>query len=317
MRLHVRFAALILLGVAIHFPPIHSLSRLLFTNETYSHIIFILAVSLVFLFLKRRSVFSEIHSSPIQGLTVIGAGLAIYAAAMLLEARLDGPAHRHQEVPNDYLTLCMTSGVAWIIGSFLLVYGTRSFKRARFAILFLVLAIPLPLFLLNPAIENLQHASAEAADWIFKLSGAPYHRDGIIFEFPNVTIRVAEVCSGIRSTLSLFILSIIAGHLFLQNNSNRLIFVLSVVPITILKNALRIVTITLLANYVDMNFLTGHWIHRSGGMVFIIAAILMLIPIVWGLRRGEADREVFAAAADSTAKQCLPRRPFRLPPYSR
>lgn len=300
----------------IHFPPINSLSRLLFSNETYSHIIFIPAVSLAFLAMKRRVVFSVASPSPITGLFVMGAGLAIYAAAMLLETRLDGPALRQQEIPNDYLTLCMTSAVAWIIGSFLLVYGTGAFKRAKFGLLFLVLAIPLPLFVLNPAIALLQHASAETADWIFRLTGALYHREGDIFEFSNVTIRVAEVCSGIRSTLSLFILSIITGRLFLKNNWNRLVLALSVLPITILKNALRIVTITLLANHVDMEFLTGHWIHRSGGMLFIFVAILMLAPIVWGLRRGETAKAICAAVPDGPTKECLPQRPSMLPPYS-
>jgi exosortase len=304
------------LGFLIHFPPIHSLSRLLFSNETYSHIIFIPAVSLAFLLLKRKAVFSETHSSPGPGLAVIGAGLATYAAAMLFGGELGGPAFRQQEVPNDFLTLCVISGVAWVIGSFLLVYGTGAFKRAKFGLLFLVLAIPLPLFVLNPAIALLQHASAETADWIFRLTGALYHREGDIFEFSNVTIRVAEVCSGIRSTLSLFILSIITGRLFLKSNWNRLVLALSVLPVTILKNALRIVTITLLANHVDMEFLTGHWIHRSGGMLFIFVAILMLAPIVWGLRRSESARAMCAAVADSAPKEGLLQRPSMLPPHS-
>jgi exosortase len=299
----VQFTVLILLGAAIHFPPIHSLSQLLFTNETYSHIAFIPAVSLFFVFLKRRLIFQEIRPALIPGLTVLAAGLAVYAAAVLLRELLNGSSFRHQGVPNDYLTLCMASTVAWVIGGFLLVYGTRAFKQARFALLFLVLAIPLPMFLLNPIVTLLQNASAEAADSIFKLSGTLYHRDGLIFEFSNVTIQVAEVCSGIRSTLSLFILSIITGYLFLRKNGNRLALALSIIPITIFKNALRIVTITLLANYVDMKFLTGHWIHRSGGMVFIVAAILMLAPIVWGLRRADGVKVLDATVAGNAPKQ--------------
>ena len=247
---------------------------------------------------------------------MIGAGLAVYAAALLLRAHLDGPAFRQQAVPNDYLTLCMISGVSWVIGSFLLVYGADAFKQAKFGLLFLLLAIPLPMFMLNPAVALLQQASAETADWIFRLTGAIYHRYGIIFEFSNVTIQVAEVCSGIRSTLSLFILGIITGHLFLHNNRNRLLLALSVFPITILKNALRIVTVTLLANHVDMEFLTDHWIHRSGGMLFIVVAALMLVPIVWGLRRSEAAKVICAAVVDGPTKERLPQRPSLLPPYS-
>lgn len=290
LRHHILFTVLILLGAAIYSPPIHSLAKLLFTNEVYSHIAFIPAVTLFFILLQRKTIFSETNPAPVPGMTLIGAGLAVYGAAILLRDRLYGPAFLNQEVSDDYLTLCMAAGVAWVIGSFLAVYGSNAFKQARFQLLFLLLAIPLPMSLLNPLVTSLQHASAEAADVILGLSGVSYYRNGLVFEFSNVTIRVAEVCSGIRSSLSLFVLSIVAGYLFLRGSKHRLMLALSVFPVTVFKNAFRIVTITLLANYVDTRFLTGHWIHRSGGMLFLAASIVMFIPIVWGLRRNERAR---------------------------
>ena len=98
---------------------------------------------------------------------------------------------------------------------------------------------------------------------------------------------MAEECSGIRSSLSLFILSIITGYLFLRTFSRRVILALAIFPITVVKNGFRIVTITLLANYVDMRFLTNHWIHSSGGIPFFAVAMGMFIPLVWALRRTE------------------------------
>jgi exosortase len=182
----------------------------------------------------------------------------------------------------------MAGAVAWVIGSFLAAYGGQTFRRARFALLFLMFAVPLPMFLLNAVISVLQSASAEAADVIFKLTGAAYHRNGMVFELPNVAVQVAEQCSGIRSSLSLFILSIITGHLFLSTFSRRLILAFAIFPITVAKNAFRIVTVTLLANYVDMRFLSNHWIHSSGGIPFFAVALALFIPLVWVLRRTEA-----------------------------
>jgi exosortase/archaeosortase family protein len=66
---------------------------------------------------------------------------------------------------------------------------------------------------------------------------------------------------------------------------------LAVFPLTVAKNALRIVAITLLANQVDMRFLTGHWIHRSGGLPFFAAALALFIPLVWMLRKSEGRQE--------------------------
>lgn len=287
MRSHLPFAGLLLVGAVVYFSPISALAKLIFENETYSHISLIPLVSLFLLAIQRKRIFAEIAPSPVAGLAVCSVGLVAYGTAIALRGQFSDQAFRGQDVPNDYLTLCMVGAVAWIIGSFIAAYGMRAFKKARFALLFLVFTIPIPLFLLNGVVTALQLASAEAVDIVFRLTGASYHRSGLVFEFPNVAVMVAEQCSGIRSSLSLFILSVITGHLFLRTFSRRVILALAVFPITVLKNAFRIVTITLLANYVDLRFLTNHWIHSSGGIPFFMVAMGMFIPLVWALRRTE------------------------------
>jgi exosortase len=241
--------------------------------------------------MQRRNILAVADRRPATGLAVCAGGLALYGIAFVLREHLDTTAYRIQDVPNDYLTLCISGAVAWVIGSFIVVYGTRAFKKARFALLFLMFTIPIPMFLLNSIITLLQHASADAADIVFGLTGAAYFRDGMIFEFPNVAVRVAEECSGIRSSLSLFILATITGFLFLRTWSRRVILALAIFPITVVKNGFRIVTVTLLANYVDMRFITHHWIHQSGGIPFFAVALMMFIPIVWLLRKSETRAE--------------------------
>jgi len=287
MRSHMCFAGLLLLCAVVYFSPVGALAKLVFENETYSHICLIPLVSIFLLVIERKSIFAAAARTPAAGFAVCAVGLVFYGLATLLRGHLSSQAFRNQDVPNDYLTLCMAGAVAWVIGSFIAVYGLHAFKKARFALLFLVFTIPIPVFLLNGVVISLQHASAEAADIVFRLTGAPYHRSGLVFEFPNVSVLVAEQCSGIRSSLSLFILSIITGHLFLRTFSRKAILSLAIFPITVVKNGFRIVTITLLANYVDMRFLTDHWIHRSGGIPFFAVAMGMFIPLVWALRRTE------------------------------
>lgn len=287
LRSHLYFAGLLLIGAVIYYLPIAALAKLVFRNETYSHITLIPLVTLFLLAVERKRIFVLAEARPAIGFAVCAAGLALYGLAVLVREQLSTQAFRAQDVPNDYLTLCMAGAVAWVIGSFIAVYGLRAFAKARFALLFLVFAIPLPLFLLEGVVKALQLASAEASDVVFRLTGVAYHRTGLVFEFPNVAVEVAEQCSGIRSSLALFILSIITGHLFLRTFSRRLALALAIFPITVVKNAFRIVTVTLLANFVDMRFLTNHWIHSSGGIPFFAVAMSMFIPLVWALRRTE------------------------------
>jgi exosortase/archaeosortase family protein len=66
----------------------------------------------------------------------------------------------------------------------------------------------------------------------------------------------------------------------------QIVFVLFVILVTIVKNGIRIVTLSLLAIYVDPGFLYGR-LHRSGGFVFFLMGALLLLPLLWALRRGE------------------------------
>jgi exosortase len=287
LRSHMCFTGLLGIGAVVYYFPISTLGSLVFKNETYSHIPLIPIVSLFLLATQRKTIFAVLDRRPATGWAVCAGGLLIYGIASSLWKHLGSVAFRAQHVPNDYLTLCMASAVAWVIGSFITIYGTAAFRKARFALLFLLFAIPIPMFLLNSIVTSLTYASAQASDIVFGLTGAPYHRVGLVFEFPNVSVQVAEQCSGIRSSLALFILSVITGFLFLRTLSQRVILTLAIFPITVVKNAFRIATVTLLANYVDMRFLTNHWIHQSGGLPFFAVALTMFIPLVWLLRKSE------------------------------
>ena len=278
------------IGASIFWSPIRELAHLSFESELYSHFILIPAVSLFFGFIYRRDIFADIEWRPKWGVAFCVLGLAALAVASAYREQLLGVTLRNKITPNDYLSLCMAGVICWVIGSFITAYGAKAFRKAMFPLLFLVFAIPIPLFVLHPVIKALQYASAEAADIVFKLSGVPYLRDGLVFELSGLAVRVAEVCSGIRSSLALFILSIITGHMFLERTSHRVILALLVFPITVVKNALRIATITLLANYVDISFLTNHWIHSSGGIPFFAVALCLFIPCVWLLRRSERKK---------------------------
>jgi exosortase len=282
---------LIAIGLLIFLVPIRLLAQLSFQSELYSHFVLIPVVSLFFLLTEGKTIFKDTKEKALIGLAVCAAALVIYFIAIAFKEQLPVTDLRGKSMPNDYLTLCMVGFVVWIIGGFITIYGVDAFKRARFPLLFLFFIVPIPMFILKPTIKALQYTSAEAANLIFALTGAPYFRDGLIFELPGVVVRVAEVCSGIRSSLALLILSIITGHMFLKRMSRKILLAVIVFPITVIKNAARIVTLTMLASYVDKSFLTNHWLHSSGGIPFFAVALTLFIPMVWLLRRTER-REV-------------------------
>lgn len=189
---------------------------------------------------------------------------------------------------NDCSSLMSLCLIGWWTGGFIFFFGIDAFRNAAFPLLFLLFAVPIPTFLLDKVISFLQAGSAETAYWIFKISGVPFSREGFVFSLPEMSIEVARECSGIRSCLVLFIVSLFAGHVFLKGTMKRFILALSAIPIAIFKNGLRIVTLSLLGNYVDERILSSS-LHKQGGIPFFVLALALLAPIVCLLRRFEKD----------------------------
>src|SRR5207245_1945207 len=148
---------------------------------------------------------------------------------------------------------------------------------------------PIPDFLLNRVIFWLQTGSAEVSYAVFELLGVPIFRTGFVFALPGVTIEVAKECSGIRSSLALLITSLLAGHLFLRSAWRKAALTLATLPLLIVKNGIRIVTLTLLSIYVDPSFLTGR-LHHEGGIVFFILALVILAPVLRLLQMSEGPQ---------------------------
>jgi len=280
---HIYFISFSLLALTLYFEPIKELSGLTFHNELYSHFPLIPLVSLYFLIGDRKAIFMEIDYSIHAGSLPMAAGVLFYWIGISRILELN---------QNDYLSLMMFSYLSCFIGGFIVFYGTRVFRKAMFPLLFLVFIVPIPTPILESLIRILLIGSANTSHAVFNILDVPVYRDGFFFQLPQITVEVAKECSGIRSTLALFITSIIAGRLYLRTGWRRIALSLCIFPITIFKNSLRIVTITLLANYVDPTFLTNSLLHKAGGKPFFVLALLFLAPVLWFLRRSEKKNSI-------------------------
>jgi exosortase len=246
---------------------------LTFGPREYSYLVLmpVLAVGLVYL--RRDAVFAEVRYAPRSAIPVLAAGLAV---AWLWQA---GAVTKEPE----RLALAMLAVVTLLTGAFLLCYGTRAVRAAAFGLFFLFLAVPVPLVLMDEFIVFLQRTSAEASDVLFGVLGVPVLREGFVFVLPGLAIEVAKECSGIRSTQAIVITSLLAGHLYLRSVWTRAALVVSVIPLAIVKNAIRIVLLTWLAVYVDRGFMDGA-LHRYGGKPFFVAELGVMAGFVWALR---------------------------------
>jgi exosortase len=272
------FAAICVLPLVLAGSLMRQIVNLTFENDTYTHIPLIPLVSLFLIFNERRSIFRVVSYSWQFGLLLVAPGAIAIILARLNEFQLG---------PSNQLCLVMLGLVAMWIGALGVSWGPSASKLARFPLLFLLFMIPIPEPLLSKSVFFLQEASAKATAAIFGLYGIPFLQDDLVFSLPGMAIRIAEECSGIRSTLALLIMTVLASHLFLKTTWKKVLVCLLVIPLSIIKNGLRIATLSALAVYVDERFLTGPVHHEFGGMLFFGAAFVPLVLLFIWLRRSD------------------------------
>ena len=259
-------------SVVVSWNAVQSLLRYSLGNDDASHTLLIPIISACLIYLDRKQIFRQ-HSY----------GVGVFAFPLLLGAIfLFGSSRSSPPSPS---ACALGLALLWVAG-FALAFGSEALKRARFPLMFLLLFVPLPDALLDKVVYFLQKGSAELSALFFNLTPLPVLREGFVFHLPRFSIEVARECSGIRSSIALLVLAVLVGHFFLRGLWKQIVFVLAGIVVMIIKNGIRIVTLTLLANYVDPGFLHGN-LHREGGVVFFVIGLLLLLPVFWFLQRGE------------------------------
>jgi exosortase len=288
-----------MLAFLMAYPSIKALYYLSSQREYYSHIVLIPLVSLYLLYQKRTSIFtvkgkldSRLRGNDNSFLRLrggsLGRGIAIGIPILLIGVLLyfGGQSFNSQLNQNDFTSIIAASAVIFINGAFILFYGLPTFKAAMFPLLFLIFVIPIPSTIMDSIIYFLRVGSTEFTNLLFMATGVPFIREGFVFHMPTLSVEVAPQCSGIRSGLALFITCLLAGHMFLNTWWKKVILVIVAIPMTMFKNGIRIVSLTLLGTYVDPRILQSS-LHREGGIPFFIVALLLMAPVLFYLRKSE------------------------------
>jgi exosortase C (VPDSG-CTERM-specific) len=250
--------------------PLYQLVRFALQNDLYSHVILIPFISLYLVWIKRKTL--PPPSAPARSWAILllaaGAGLLAWRGGLAL-----GGAALATDDSLALTTLSFVLLFGGVCGWFL---GRQTLRAMLFPLGFLVFMVPFPVALRTSLETFLQHGSAATAYAFFKLSGMPVFREGMFIQLPGFSLEVAPQCSGIHSSLALFITSLLASHLFLRTPWKQATLAAAVIPLALLRNGLRIFTIGTLCVRIGPEMINSY-IHRHGGPVFFV---LSLVPFV-------------------------------------
>jgi exosortase len=169
------------------------------------------------------------------------------------------------------LFLSRLSLVILLAGLVLCFGGSQLLRELRFALLVLLLAIPIPSIVFNQITLPLQMLASKLASALLPLFGVPVLREGNVIELPAMKLEVAEACSGIRSLMSLFTLSVFYGYFLEKTFLRRTILALASIPIAIAANAVRILGTGLCVQYWDPDKAMGFFHEFSGWVMFLVS----------------------------------------------
>lgn len=256
---------------------VHNLVVFVRSDPTWAYVPLVPVVSMYLIHMWRHSIFKRIHHAWKSGIAMCLLGAICF---VLVSVDTSGLTEANRN------SLLVFGFVLFWLGGFLIFFGRDSFRVALFPLLFLLFAVPIPDPPLSHMVSLLQEGSSRSAAWMFQLMGVPFLKHGFDFVLPGFTIRVAEECSGIRSTIALMICTVLGGRLFLQRPVSRLFLCLIVVPISIVKNGFRIAFLSTMAIYVSPSFLLGP-LHYHGGIFFFMIALIPMFLLFQFLKSRE------------------------------
>lgn len=262
--------------------PLFDLTRFALNSDTFSHIILIPFIAAYLASLRWKTATQQSAASE-RGVYAASTAAALIALLTALLAFAAGVFFKPADVRVCLWTLSFVL-LIWAVA--LRFLGWPAVRQLAFPFALLLFMVPLPQVIMDGIEIFFQHASAFAAAQMIKISGLPAMQDGLFFLLPGLAIQVAQECSGIRSTLVLFITSLIAGYLLLRRPRDRAILALAIIPLAILRNGFRIFSLAWLSVEVNPNIIDSA-LHHRGGPIFFALSLIPLFLLLLLLRKLE------------------------------
>ena len=228
-------------------------------NDNYSHGILVPFITVYMIWQKKDELKKLPKKTNYNGLIVLFFGLLLFFIGNI----------------GAELFITRTAIIITVAGICLLYLGWRVTAVIAMPLVYLMLMIPLPAVIWNKIAFPMQLFATELTTAIVHKIGIPLLREGNILYLPNMTFEVVDACSGLRSLTSLIALSGAFAYISKLNTINKWILFFTAIPIAIILNIFRLVSTTLMAEYISPRMAEGFLHDFSGYIVFIFALILI------------------------------------------
>lgn len=207
-------------------------------------------------------------------------GFAILLPALALHALDTG---MHTELLSAGALVLALPGLA------LLLLGTERAKAITVPLLFLVLALPIPLSFTESIHLVLRHIATGATAWIVPMFGVPVYVEGTTLNTAHGALEVADACSGFSTLYAAVAVAMLTAYQA-ASPARRALVLMGAAPIAIASNILRVVLLVMLVAWQGGDILDTFVHPLSGIMTFALS-----LPIIFWL--GGEQRAVTVPAS--------------------
>lgn len=172
-----------------------------------------------------------------------------------------------------------TSGFSMLItliGCIIYLFGMELFKKISFPVLFIFFMIPMPQEIIANLSFNLKLFAAKIATILLNKIGILAINQGSIIKMRTAQVVVDDVCSGLRSLISLTALGSIFAYWLKSSMFKRILLFLCTIPIAVITNVCRVMILAFVSEVWGAKYVEGAVHDISGYSIFVIAFILLL-----------------------------------------
>jgi exosortase len=240
-------------------------------DPNYGHAFLVLPVALFLAWQQRERLRRVVRRPGWVGLLVLGVAVAVHVVAL---------------AGDDYVASALTIPVA-VAGLLWLLHGLPLLRQLWFPVAFLVFVAPFPWGEVLDA--RLQALTTALAGWLLGLVGVEARVVGAEISLAGSTFEVGAACSGLRSTMALLTVGTVAAYLLDGPRWARGLLVPATVPIALVSNLARVVSLLLVARRFGARVALDCFHLAAGVLLFLCAVGLFLgLARVMGCGRGQS-----------------------------
>jgi len=183
-----------------------------------------------------------------------------------------------------YLSAERLSLILSLVALVLLLMGWPSLKKLATILVFLCLMLPWPNRAQAAVALPLQSWATTSAVFCLELIGYEVARDGNVIHIGDSSVAVAEACNGLRMVTAFFVISGLVVLLVRRAWWEKLVILVSSLPIALLCNTLRLAITAVMFTIVQGEIWEQRF-HDWGGYAMMPLALAMVVGELWILAR--------------------------------